>query len=68
MALSYSFSSHLPKQKDGQKNMADIPKQGQSMEKKMYIKRGEEEDQRGRASYIIFCISYLSYVILSKEG
>ena len=45
--------------------MANELEQRQVSKKQTYIKRQEKEDRRGRASYIISCISHLYYVILS---
>ena len=48
-----------------QTKMVDKLEQRQISEKQTYIKRQEREDQRGRVSYIISCISYVTYVIQS---
>ena len=45
--------------------MVDDLEQRQISEKQTHIKRQEREDRRGRASYIISCISYITYVIQS---
>ena len=45
--------------------MVDDLEQRQISEKQTHIKRQEREDRRGRASYIISCLSNITYVIQS---